>query len=257
LKTVILAGGLGTRVSEESHLRPKPMIEIGGQPILWHIMKIYSYHGYNDFVICAGYRQYQIKEYFSDYYLRTSDVTFDFTGDREVTYHGTSSEPWKVTIVDTGLNTKTGGRVKRIQPFIGNESFMLTYGDGLSDVNINKLVSYHFSHGKTATLTGVDVDQKFGVLDLNEKGLVTSFREKKENDSSVINGGFMVFEPEVFSLIKDDSSVLELDPLETLAKQGELMAFHHGGFWKNMDTQRDRDYLEELWTSGNARWKLW
>lgn len=258
MKVVLLAGGLGTRISEESHLRPKPMIEIGDQPILWYIMKIYSYYGFNDFIICAGYKQHMIKEYFADYYLHRSDVTYDFSDGGAMTIHNNVSEPWKVTIVDTGLNTMTGGRVKRIQPFVGNEPFMLTYGDGVSDVDIGALVAFHKAHGKIATMTAINVGQRFGVLDIDENDQINSFREKQEDDGSVINGGFMVLEPQVFDYIREgDSTVFEKAPLQGLASDGQLIAYRHEGYWQCMDTKRDKDQLEELWASGNAPWKVW
>ncbi len=255
MKTVILAGGFGTRISEESHLKPKPMIEIGDKPILWHIMKIYSFYGYNDFIICLGYKQYMIKEFFAQYYLHTSDITFDLKNNA-LTVHNNTSEPWRVTLVDTGLNTMTGGRVRRIKDYIGNETFMLTYGDGVSDVNIDELVRFHKSHGKKATLTAVSIDQRFGVLGI-EGDCVKEFREKSKADVSRVNGGFMVLEPSVFDYIKGDDTVFEKGPLEALAKEGELGAFLHNGFWKPMDTQREKQQLEELWTSSRAPWRIW
>lgn len=257
MKVVLLAGGFGTRISEESHLKPKPMIEIGDMPILWHIMKIYSHYGYNDFIICCGYKAYMIKEYFADYYLHRSDVTFDFSENNKMTIHTNFSEPWKVTLVDTGLNTMTGGRIKRIEKYINNEPFMLTYGDGVSDVNIVELVKFHESHGKIATMTAINVGQRFGVLDINEENGINAFREKSDNDGSMINGGFMVLNPEIFEYIEGDSTVFEKVPLETVAKMGELMAYKHEGFWKCMDTQRDKQELESLWESGKAPWKKW
>lgn len=257
MKTVILAGGFGTRISEESYLRPKPMIEIGNMPILCHIMKIYSYYGYNDFVICCGYKAHMIKEYFSNYYLYGSDVTFDFSKKNKMIVHNNFSEPWKVTLVDTGLNTMTGGRIKRIQEYIKNESFMLSYGDGVSDVNIAELVKFHKSHEKIATMTAINVEQRFGVLDINKDNVVNSFSEKTDNCGSMINGGFMVLNPQIFDYIEGDSTVFEKTPLETITKMGELMAFKHRGFWKCMDTQRDKRQLEELWESGKAPWKKW
>lgn len=258
MKVVLLAGGFGTRISEESHLKPKPMIEIGKQPILWHIMKQYSAYGFNEFIICAGYKQHIIKEYFADYFLHTSDITFDFTqGKNDVVVHHNSSEPWKVTVVDTGLNTMTGGRVKRIAPYVGNEPFMLTYGDGVSNVDIGKLLAFHKSHGRLATMTAVNVGQRFGVLDISEEGRITSFREKQNDDGAVINGGFMVLQPEVFDYIEGDSTVFEKAPLERLADEGQLMAYRHEGFWQCMDTQRDHQLLEKLWASGQAPWKVW
>ena len=257
MKTVILAGGLGTRISEESHLKPKPMIEIGDMPILWHIMKIYSHYGYNDFIICCGYKAYMIKEYFANYYLHRSDVTFDFTKENAMEEHSNSAEPWRVTLVDTGLNTMTGGRIKRIQKYIGNEPFMLTYGDGVADININDLVDYHKSHGKTVTMTAVNVGQRFGVLDIDSSNRISAFREKEKDDGSVINGGFMVLQPEIFDFIEGDSTIFEKSPLETLSGRGDLMAYYHKGFWQCMDTQRDKQQLEELWNNGKAPWKKW
>lgn len=258
MKVVILAGGFGTRISEESHLKPKPMIEIGEKPILWHIMKEYSACGLNEFIICCGYKQHVIKEWFADYYLHTSDVTFDFTKENKMTVHNNVSEPWKVTLVDTGLNTMTGGRVKRIQPYVGDETFMLTYGDGVSDVNIGKLLEFHRRHGKLATLTAISTNQRFGVLDVNESGKIDGFREKSKMDGAVINGGYMVCEPKVFDYITEgDSTVLEQKPLQNLAADGQLMAYLHEGFWQCMDTQREKQKLEELWASGSAPWKTW
>lgn len=257
MKVVILAGGFGTRISEESHMRPKPMIEIGGMPILWHIMKEYSYYGYNEFVICAGYRQHMIKEYFADYYLHRSDITFDFSQENKMIVHNNIAEPWKVTIVDTGLKTMTGGRIKRIKQYIGNETFMLTYGDGVCDININDLEKFHRSHGKMVTITAINVDQRFGVLDIDGDGCITSFREKNTADESVINGGYMVLEPEIFDLIDGDDTVFEQDPLVRVAKMKQLMAYRYEGFWQCMDTQRDMHMLEKLWASGEAPWKKW
>ena len=258
MKVVILAGGFGTRISEESQFKPKPMIEIGGQPILWHIMKIYSHYGFNEFVICAGYKQHVIKEYFADYFLHTSDITFDFTrGKKDVIFHNSSSEPWKVTVVDTGYNTMTGGRIKRIKDYIDDETFMLTYGDGVCNVDVRKLVDFHKKNGKIATLTAVNVGQRFGVLGVNQENVITSFREKKEKDGAVINGGFMVLEPKIFDFIEGDDTVFEQYPLEKVAEEGQLMAFHHDGFWQCMDTQRDKMQLEKMWAEGKAPWKLW
>lgn len=257
MKTVILAGGLGTRISEESHLKPKPMIEIGGMPILWHIMKEYSHYGYNDFIICAGYKQHVIKEYFADYYLHRSDITFDFTNGNKMIVHNNVAESWKVTIVDTGLHTMTGGRVKRIREYVGDETFMLTYGDGLCDIDIGKLVEFHKSHGKLGTMTAINVNQRFGVLEMDKNGKVETFREKSEIDGNVINGGYMVLEPAVFDFIEGDKTVFEKEPLETLTDMNELMAYRHKGFWKCMDTQRDKQELETLWESGKAPWKKW
>ena len=256
MKVVLLAGGFGTRISEESHLRPKPMIEIGEKPILWHIMKYYSQFGFHEFVICLGYKQYVVKEFFADYFLHTSDVTFDLANNK-MEVHNNYSEPWKVTLVDTGLNTMTGGRVKRIRPYVEGETFMLTYGDGVADVDLNALAEFHKNHGKIATLTSVNMGQRFGVLDLDDNGQIQSFREKNDDDGAMINGGFMVFEPGIFDYLQDDTTVLEKAPLENLTKDGQLMAYRHSGFWKCMDTQRDKQQLEAMWQSGNAPWKIW
>ncbi len=256
MKVVILAGGLGTRISEESHLKPKPMIEIGGKPILWHIMKHYSQYGFHEFIICLGYKQYVVKEFFADYFLHTSDVTFDLANNK-MEVHNNYSEPWKVTLVDTGLNTMTGGRVKRIQQFVGNEPFMLTYGDAVCDEDLNKLVAYHQSHGRTATITTVDLGQMKGVLDISEDNTITSFREKEDNDGALINGGYMVLNPQIFGYLKDDTTVFEKDPMQRLAAEGELKSFYHSGFWQCMDTQREMQKLEDLWQSGKAPWKIW
>lgn len=257
MKVVILAGGYGTRISEESHLKPKPMIEIGGKPMLWHIMKHYSHYGYSDFIICAGYKQHVIKEWFADYFLHNSDVTFSFkSGKNEIRIHDQYCEPWDVTVVDTGLDTMTGGRIKRIQKYIGNEAFMLTYGDGLSDVNIDDLLSHHHFMNKLVTITSVTLEQNKGVLDIRE-GLVHSFREKNNIDNVRINGGFMVVEPAVFDYIEGDRVTFEREPMERLAEEGQLSAYRHDGFWQCMDTKREMDKLEELWTSGTAPWKVW
>ena len=257
MKVVILAGGLGTRISEESHLKPKPMIEIGDMPILWHVMKIYSHFGFNDFIICCGYKGYVIKEYFADYYLHRSDVTFDFTTENKATIHNNVAEPWRVTLVDTGLNTMTGGRLKRIKDYVGQETFMLTYGDGVSDIDINKLIQTHKSNGKSATITAIQPGGRFGVLDMNEDGQINAFAEKAKEDGGWINAGFMVLEPEVLDLIKGDDTVLEKYPLETLAKEGQLVAYKHDGFWQCMDTQRDKQLLEELISKESAPWIKW
>ena len=257
MKVVLLAGGFGTRISEESHLKPKPMIEIGGKPILWHIMKEYSYYGHNEFIICCGYKQHVIKEWFANYYLHNSDITFDFTKENEMEVHSNVAEPWRVTLVDTGLNTMTGGRIKRIQPYVGNETFMLTYGDGVSDVNIKELVEFHKSHGKIATMTSVNVGQQFGVLEIEKDGRISKFREKSNSDGGVINAGYMVLNPEIFDYIEGDSTVFEKAPIEKVAADGQLMAYMHKGFWKCMDTQRDKQQLEEMIASGNAPWMLW
>lgn len=256
MKVVILAGGLGTRISEESHLKPKPMIEIGGRPILWHIMKYYSEFGFHDFVICLGYKQYVVKEFFADYFLHTSDVTFDLANNK-MEVHNNYAEPWKVTLVDTGLNTMTGGRVKRIQQYIGDEPFMLTYGDGVCNVDLNGLVEFHKSHGKIATVTTVSIDQQKGVLDIGPDNAIRSFREKAASDGAIINGGFMVLNPKIFSYLKDDTTVFEQEPMTRLAAEGQLMSFYHDGFWQCMDTQREMNLLESLWQSGKAPWKIW
>ena len=256
MKVVILAGGFGTRISEESHLKPKPMIEIGNKPILWHIMKEYSKSGFQDFIICLGYKGYIIKEYFSDYYLHTSDVTFDLRTNNMIV-HNNHSEPWKVTLVETGLKTMTGGRIKRVKDYIGNEPFMLTYGDGVSNVDLDKLVEFHKSHGKIATMTAVNVGQQFGILEIDEDGTINKFREKSDSDGGVINAGFMVLNPEIFDYIEGDSTVFEKQPLETVAAEGQLKAYMHHGFWKCMDTQRDREKLEEMIASGEAPWMVW
>lgn len=258
MKVVILAGGFGTRISEESHLKPKPMIEIGGMPILWHIMKEYSYYGFNEFIICAGYKQHIIKEWFSDYFLHSSDVTFDFTGGSEnLILHNQHYEPWKVTVIDTGLNTMTGGRIKRIQPLIGDKTFMMTYGDGVCDVNINQLVKFHRSHGKTATITSVMFEQLKGILDISEENDVKAFREKSNLDGARINGGYMVLEPQIFDYLKDDTTIFEKEPMEQLAADGQLKAFRHDGFWQCMDTKREWEKLEKMLKQGNAPWKIW
>lgn len=257
MKVVILAGGLGTRISEESHLKPKPMIEIGEQPILWHIMKEYSNYGFNEFIICLGYKGYKIKEYFSDYYLHTSDVTFDFEKNEMIT-HDSHSEKWKVTLVDTGLHTLTAGRLKRIQKYIGNEPFMLTYGDGVSDINIKDLLEFHKSHGKLATITTYNFAQRFGVIITDNNNNIVDFREKRKTDANLINAGYMVFNPEIFDYLEgnQDNIMLE-EQLENLAKDNQLTSYKHDGFWFCMDTQRDKKQLEEMWNSGNAKWKTW
>jgi glucose-1-phosphate cytidylyltransferase len=257
LKVVILAGGYGTRISEESHLKPKPMIEVGEKPILWHIMKIYSHFGFNDFVICLGYKGYCIKEYFAHYFLHESDVTFDFRNMNQRVVHNNNAEPWTVTLVNTGIETMTGGRVKRIQRYIGDEPFMLTYGDGVADVDISELVRYHKNHGKLATVTSVQPGGRFGSLNLGNCNEVLGFQEKPKGDGGWINGGFFVMESEVFDLIDGDSTILEKAPLERLAGRGELMAYKHTGFWQPMDTLRDKAHLDDLWKSESAPWKLW
>lgn len=257
MKVVLLAGGFGTRFSEQSQFKPKPMIEIGGMPILWHIMKSYSHYGYHDFVICCGYKQYVIKEWFANYFLYTSDVTFNFAQENRMIVHNQRTEPWTVTVVDTGINTMTGGRVKRIQPYIGNEPFMLTYGDGVCDVDIQKLVDFHQSHGRLATLTSVIQEQQKGVLDIGGDNSVHAFREKNIGDGSPINAGYMVMQPEVFDYIDGDETILEKEPLMNLASEGQLMSYSHKGFWQCMDNKREFDYLEKLWESGKAPWKVW
>ena len=257
MKVVILAGGFGTRISEESYLKPKPMVEIGDRPILWHIMKEYSHYGFNDFIICLGYKQYVIKQFFSDYFLHTSDVTFDMSENKMIV-HNNYSEPWKVTLIDTGLNTMTGGRIKRIKKYVNNETFMMTYGDGVSDVNINNLLEFHKKNKKIATLTAVNIRQRFGILDIdNETNEIHSFREKAIADGSRINGGYMVLEPEIFNYIEGDETVFEKEPLERVAQIGQLCAYRHDGFWQCMDTQREKKMLEKLWADGDAPWKVW
>ena len=258
MKVVLLAGGYGTRISEESQFKPKPMVELGGMPILWHIMKLYSHYGVNDFIICAGYKQHVIKEFFADYFLHRSDVTFDYTnGKSDVIVQQSAVEPWKVTVVDTGLNVMTGGRIKRVQRYVGNEPFLLTYGDGVCDVDISELVKFHQSHGKIATLTAIKLEQQKGVLDIGGDNAVRSFREKSLSDGASINAGFMVLEPEAFDYIGGDDCVFERETLEVLAEKGELMSYQHTGFWQCMDTLREREDLEKLWASGQAPWKVW
>jgi glucose-1-phosphate cytidylyltransferase len=255
MKAVILAGGLGTRLSEETHLKPKPMVEIGGRPILWHVMKIYSSHGINDFVICAGYKGYIIKEYFANYFLHMSDVTFDMSNN-SMEVHQKNAEPWKITVVDTGDETMTGGRIKRVEDYIGDETFCLTYGDGVGDVDITALIDFHERSGRLASLTGVQPPGRFGAIDLDEDK-VLSFQEKPQGDGSWINGGFFVLSPAVLDLITDDATVWEKEPLEKLAQKGELGIYRHEGFWRPMDTLRDRVELESLWDSQSAPWKIW
>lgn len=258
MKVVILAGGLGTRISEESYLKPKPMIEIGDKPILWHIMKIYSHYGFNDFVICLGYKGNLIKEFFDNYYLYMSDVTFDFTDGGHMKVHENVAEPWRVTLVDTGLETQTGGRIKQVQRYIGNKPFMLTYGDGVSDLNLTRLLDFHKSHGKLATMTAVQPGGRYGVLEIDEQQNITCFTEKSKEDGGWINAGFMVLEPGVFNYLSDDDQlVFEREPLEKLASDSQLTAFRHNGFWQCMDTQRDKGKLEQLWEDGEAPWKMW
>jgi len=257
MKVLILAGGMGTRLAEETNIIPKPMVEIGGHPILWHIMKIYSQYGYNDFIILLGYKGYIIKEYFANYFLHRSDVTFDLEKN-QMTIHEQHCEPWKVTLIDTGLNTMTGGRVLRAKKYVGNEPFMLTYGDGVSDVNIKELVEFHKAHGKIATMTSVQPEGRFGALISKMDGEITSFMEKPAGDGSWINAGFFVLEPKVFDYIKEgDATIFERTPLEQLAKDGELYTYKHTGFWKCMDTLRDKQQLQEMWDKGIAQWKGW
>ncbi len=257
MKVVMLAGGYGTRISEESHLKPKPMIEIGGKPILWHIMKEYSYYGFNEFVICAGYKQHVIKEWFANYYLHNSDITFDFSNDNKMTVHSNVAEPWKVTIVDTGLNTMTGGRIKRIKDYVGDETFMLTYGDGVCDINIKELLEFHRSHGKIATITAIQLTQRFGILDIEDDNTISSFREKSDDDSARINGGYMVLEPEVFNYLDDDTTVFEQGPMKQMAADGQLVAYQYDGYWQCMDTKREMDKLNELIETNKAPWMKW
>ena len=257
MKVLILAGGMGTRLSEETNLIPKPMVEIDGKPILWHIMKIYSAHGYNDFIILLGYKGYVIKEYFANYFLHKSDVTFNMKENKMI-IHEEHCEPWNVTLIDTGLHTMTGGRVKRAQKYVGNEPFMLTYGDGVTDIDIGKLVEFHKAHGKAATMTSVQPEGRFGAIVFNENGEVTSFAEKPKGDGAWINAGFFVCEPKVFDYITEgDTTIFERSPLENLAKEGELYTYHHDGFWKCMDTLRDKQQLQEMCDEGNAPWISW
>jgi glucose-1-phosphate cytidylyltransferase len=257
MKVVLLAGGLGTRLSEETELRPKPMVEIGGKPILWHIMKIYSHYGFNDFIVCCGYKSYYIKDYFYHYYMHSADMTIDLAGNN-VEYHNSGSEPWRITLVDTGLDTMTGGRIKRIQKYVGQEPFMLTYGDGVADININNLVECHKENGKLATLTAVLPTGKFGSLEIDDDNAIRSFYEKPHGDGSWVNGGFFVLQPEVFDYIAEgDATVFERKPLERLAEDGQLQSYKHTGFWKPMDTLRDKIELQQMWEAGDAPWKAW
>ena len=257
MKAVILAGGLGTRISEETHLKPKPMIEIGGKPVLWHIMKMYSHHGINDFVICCGYKGYLIKEYFANYFLHMSDITLDMSKN-SMEVHQQHAEPWRVTLVDTGESTMTGGRLKRVKSYLDDsEDFCFTYGDGVSSVDITALLAFHAKHGKQATLTAVYPPGRFGALHIDENSEVKSFEEKPKGDGAMINGGFFVLSPKVLDLINDDKTIWERSPLEQLAQRGELMAYQHTGFWQPMDTLRDKTLLEELWSSNQAPWKAW
>ena len=257
MKVVILAGGFGTRIGEESVVRPKPMIEIGEKPILWHIMKIYSYYGFDEFIICVGYKGYQIKEYFANYFLHESDVTFDFDGGEKRAIHSHTAEPWKVTLLDTGIETQTGGRIRRIRNYLGNERFMLTYGDGVADIDLKKLLDFHQSHGKLATVTAVRPLGRFGALRINKDARVERFQEKTEGNNSWINGGFFVLEPGVLDYIEGDQMPFEDEPVRKLAKESQLMAYEHNGFWQPMDTMREKNMLDELWRSGKAPWKVW
>lgn len=257
MKVVLLAGGSGTRFSEETEYKPKPMIEIGGMPILWHIMKTYSFYGHNDFVICAGYKQHMIKEWFADYFLHTSDVSFDFRNGNKVVLHDQHTEPWYVTVVDTGDMTMTGGRMKRIRKYLNNETFMMTYGDGVCDVNINELLKFHTSNDKKVTLTAVVRKEKKGVLKIGSDHVVSEFREKSASDGTPINAGYMVIEPEVLDYIDGDAISFEREPLERLASEGQLLSYVHSGFWQCMDTKKEKEYLEELWKEGNAPWAVW
>ena len=256
MKVLILAGGLGSRLSEETTLKPKPMVEIGGKPILWHIMKIYSSYGFNEFVILCGYKGYMIKEYFAHYFLHMSDMTIDMTTN-SIINHNNHAEPWKVTMIDTGLETMTGGRIKKAKDYIGNEPFMLTYGDGVGDVDINQLFEFHKDHGKLLTMTSVLPEGRFGALDIDESNKVKSFQEKPKGDGSWINGGFFVCQPDVLNYIDGDKTIFEREPLERLATDGEVFAYKHSGFWKPMDTQRDKFYLEDLIVKGKAQWIKW
>jgi glucose-1-phosphate cytidylyltransferase len=257
MKTLLLAGGFGTRLSEETGIRPKPMVEIGGKPILWHIMKMYSKYGFNEFVVLLGYKGYFIKEYFANYFLHQSDVTIDIANG-EMVVHNNSSEPWKITLLDTGINSMTGGRVKRAQSFIGNESFMLTYGDGLSDINIEELVKFHKAHGRAMTMTSAQPDARFGALNIEKNNKVTNFQEKPIGEGGWINAGFFVCEPKVFDYITEgDSTIFEQGPLQNLAKDGEIFTYKHKGFWKPMDTLRDKQKLQKLWQDEKAPWKIW
>lgn len=258
MKVVILAGGFGTRISEESAFKPKPMIEIGGMPILWHIMKTYSSFGYNEFIICAGYKQHVIKEWFADYFLYTSDITFDYSnGNNEIIVHNKHFEPWKVTVVDTGLNTQTGGRVRRIKDYVGNETFMLTYGDAVGDINISELLKFHKAHGRIGTMSMYNFGQNKGVVKVGQNGIIDAFREKSDVDGDLINIGFMVFEPELFDYIEGDTTVFEKEPLTSLVSKHQLIGYIHRGYWQCMDTLREKQQLEKLWDSGKAPWKTW
>jgi glucose-1-phosphate cytidylyltransferase len=256
LKVLLLAGGFGTRLSEETDIRPKPMVEIGGKPILWHIMKLYSHYGFNDFVVLLGYKGYYIKEYFANYFLHQSDVTIDLQKN-SLEVHNSSSEPWRVTLIDTGIDSMTGGRIKRAKDYIGNDTFMLTYGDGVSDVNIKDLLDFHKEHGKLLTMTATQPDGRFGAIEIGKNSRVESFLEKPKGDGSWINGGFFVCEPKVLDYIDGDSTIFEREPLEKLASEGEIYTYKHNGFWKPMDTLRDKNDLNKMWQDGKAKWKVW
>ncbi len=256
MKVIILAGGSGTRLSEETEIKPKPMVEIGGKPVIWHIMKIYSHYGFNDFIICLGYKGYIIKEYFANYFLHMSDVTFNLKNN-SIKVHENYAEPWNVTLVDTGMNTMTGGRLKRVRKYVEGKPFMLTYGDGVANVDIKKLAAFHKKHGKLATVTSVQPSGRFGALDIDKNNNVLSFLEKPAGDRARINGGFFVMQPDIFDRIRDDNTILEREPLESLANEGQLQAYEHNDFWQPMDTLRDKNLLEKLWSNGQAPWKLW
>jgi len=257
MKTVILAGGFGTRIGEESNLRPKPMIEIGGRPILWHIMKIYSHFGFNDFIICLGYKGYCIKEYFAHYFLHEADITFDFRDGNQQTIHSHTAEPWRVRLIDTGFDTMTGGRIRQVAPYLDNKPFMLTYGDGVGNIDINALIEFHNRSGKLATVTATQPTGRFGALEVPDDDIVRSFQEKPVGDNSWVNGGFFVLQPGVIDRIANDATLFEKEPLESLTRDRELAAFRHRGFWQPMDTLRDKNHLEELWKSGSPPWKVW
>lgn len=257
MKVVILAGGVGSRISEETHLKPKPMIEVGGMPILWHIMKTYSHHGLNEFIVCCGYKGYMIKEYFANYFLHMSDITIDLSNNQMEVHHR-KAEPWKITLVDTGIDTMTGGRLKRIIPYLSKtEPFCMTYGDGVSDIDIGQLINFHHQHGLEATITAAYPPGRFGALDIHENNLVTSFKEKPKGDGGMINAGFFVLSPRVLDLIHEDATIFERKPLDQLVEKRQLAAFQHTGFWQPMDTLRDKNHLEELWNKGQAPWKVW
>jgi glucose-1-phosphate cytidylyltransferase len=256
VKVVILAGGIGTRLSEETDVRPKPMVEIGGKPLLWHIMKIYAHHGFNDFIVCLGYKGYIIKEYFHHYFLHQSDVTIDLQHNT-VEYHNSNAEPWRITMVDTGLNTMTGGRIKRIREYVGSHTFMVTYGDGVGDIDVAALLRYHNQRGKVVTVTAVQPSGRFGALEIDEKDNVHSFIEKPEGDKAWINGGFFVMQSDIFRYLKADETILEREPLQRLAAEGQFAGFKHRGYWQAMDTLREKNMLEEIWKSGRAPWKTW